>query len=137
MFSQSLYGPDREDCKKRSGSATPDRPKKARTGSSVDSDTGGRTHTNSEVVPEWRLPGGTKYLDLFDTKMPALKGWPVLLDTRIPKQQNRSRKAPMCVKFQVTGQCRQECSLAHVIASDMPDDARSKADALFRDVYKL
>jgi hypothetical protein len=78
---------------------------------------------------------GTKYLDLFDARMPGLKGWPILLDTRIPKKQNRAQKAPMCVRFQALGKCKQGCSLAHVPATGMPDEARSKADALFRAAY--
>jgi hypothetical protein len=68
--------------------------------------------------------------------MPGLKGWPVLLDTRISKKQSRTHKAPMCVKFQVAGRCKQGCSLAHVAASAMPADARLKAGALFKTVYK-
>ena len=80
---------------------------------------------------------GTKYLDVFDAKMPGLKGWPVLLDTRISKKQSRTHKAPMCVRFQVAGQCKQGYSLAHVVASAMPDEARSKANALFKAVYRV
>ena len=40
---------------------------------------------NTEPVASWLLPAGVEYLDLFGSKMPRLKGWPVLLDTRIPK----------------------------------------------------
>jgi hypothetical protein len=86
-------------------------------------------------VSAWQLPNGTKYLDLFNAKMPGLKGWPVLLDNRISKKQSRTHRAPMCVRFQVVGQCKQGCSLAHISASDMPAEARSKADALFQAVY--
>ena len=92
-------------------------------------------HSNSDIVAAWQLPSGTKYLDLFNAKMPGLKGWPVLLDSRISKKQSRTHKAPMCVRFQVIGQCKQGCSLAHVTATDMPSEARSKADALFQAVY--
>ena len=93
-------------------------------------------HVNPEIVSEWQLPLGINYLDLFNAKMPGLKGWPVLLDTRISKKQSRTHKAPMCVKFQVAGRCKQGCSLAHVAASAMPADARLKAGALFKTVYK-
>ena len=78
---------------------------------------------------------GTQYLDLFDAKMPGLKGWPILLDTRIPKKQNRAQKAPMCVRFQALGKCKQSCSLAHIAAAVMPEEACSKADVLFRAAY--
>jgi hypothetical protein len=126
--------------KKRSGSTTPvnpDRPKKAKTDQPDGTTDPQATHTNHELVDEWKLPSGTKYLDVFDAKMPGLKGWPVLLDTRITKKQSRTHKAPMCVRFQVAGQCKQGCSLAHVAASAMPDDARSKANALFKAVYRV
>jgi hypothetical protein len=95
----------------------------------------GVVHANVATVDTWTLPAGTKYLDLFDAKMPGLKGWPILLDTRIPKKQNRAQKAPMCVRFQALGKCKQGCSLAHIAAHGMPDAARSKADALFRAAY--
>ena len=93
-------------------------------------------HVNTEIVSAWQLPPGINYLDLFNAKMPGLKGWPVLLDTRLSKKQSRNHKAPMCVKFQVSGQCTQGCSLAHVVASAMPTEARSKAGALFKAVYE-
>lgn len=126
--------------KKRSRTTTPvnpDRPKKAKTDQSDGTTDPQAAHTNHELVDEWKLPSGTKYLDVFDAKMPGLKGWPVLLDTRITKKQSRTHKAPMCVRFQVAGQCKQGCSLAHVAASAMPDDARSKANALFKAVYRV
>jgi hypothetical protein len=81
------------------------------------------------------LPAGTDYLDLFGTKMPGLKGWPVLLDTRISKRLNKTQKAPMCVRFQSTGKCQQSCSLAHITALDMPEGARATATARFKAVY--
>lgn len=72
---------------------------------------------------------------MFDAKMPGLKGWPVLLDTRISKKHNRSQKAPMCVRFQAMGQCKQGCSLAHIAANQMTTEARAKADNLFKAIY--
>ena len=67
--------------------------------------------------------------------MPGLKEWPILLDTRIPKKQNRAQKAPMCVRFQALGKCKQSCTLAHIAASAMPEEAHSKADVLFQAAY--
>ncbi len=93
------------------------------------------THAKTATVDTWKLPAGTQYLDLFDANMPGLKRWPILLDTRIPKKQNRAQKAPMCVRFQALGKCKQDCSLAHITASGMPVEARSKADVLFRAAY--
>jgi hypothetical protein len=45
-------------------------------------------HVNTEIVTEWQLPLAINYLDLFNAKTPDLKGWPVLLDTRISKKQS-------------------------------------------------
>ena len=92
-------------------------------------------HPNTDPVATWMLPAGTDYLDLFGTKMPGLKGWPVLLDTRISKRLNKTQKAPMCVRFQSTGKCQQSCSLAHITALDMPEGARATATARFKAVY--
>ena len=122
--------------KKRAVSETKtDRTKKAKSTAPANSIDLTASHVNSEIVSEWKLPPGVQFLDLFNAKMPGLKGWPVLMDTRIPKQQSRNQKAPMCVKFQVSGQCKLGCSLAHVRVSDMPNEARAKADALFKTVY--
>ncbi|KAI2490830.1 hypothetical protein MHU86_23740 [Fragilaria crotonensis] len=93
------------------------------------------SHPNTDPVATWMLPAGTDYLDLFGTKMPGLKGWPVLLDTRISKRLNKTQKAPMCVRFQSTGKCQQSCSLAHITALDMPEGARATATARFKAVY--
>lgn len=92
-------------------------------------------HSNTAPVAAWQLPEGIDYLDLFGTKMPGLKGWPVLLDTRISKRLNKTQKAPMCVRFQSTGKCQQNCSLAHITSIDMPDSARETATARFKVVY--
>ncbi|KAI2508557.1 hypothetical protein MHU86_5849 [Fragilaria crotonensis] len=92
-------------------------------------------HSNTAPAAAWQLPEGIDYLDLFGTKMPGLKGWPVLLDTRISKRINKTQKAPMCVRFQSTGKCQQNCSLAHITSIDMPDSARETATARFKVVY--
>ncbi|KAI2498102.1 hypothetical protein MHU86_16412 [Fragilaria crotonensis] len=115
--------------------ATPKKTKRTEAAEAIDDTDPNATHVNNEIVTDWQLPSGVSYLDLFNAKMPGLKGWPVLLDTRISKKQSRTRKAPMCVKFQVSGHCKQGCSLAHVAASAMPADSRSKANALFKAVY--
>jgi hypothetical protein len=121
---------------KRAAPVTPEKPKKPRATSDATDPDEGAPHANTEIVSAWQLPGGSKYVDLFGSKMPGLRGWPVLLDTRLSKKQNRSRKAPMCVRFQVTGKCKQNCTLSHVAASDMPEEARSKAADLFRTLYQ-
>jgi hypothetical protein len=127
-----------EPGKKRVGSDKPsadESPSKKQKSDSSEEPDPGAAHNNTELVDAWQLPTGVKFLDLFNAKMPGLKGWPVLLDTRIPKRKSRTHKAPMCVRFQVGGNCKQGCSLAHILASDMPTEARSKANALFKAVY--
>ncbi|KAI2494736.1 hypothetical protein MHU86_19773 [Fragilaria crotonensis] len=73
-------------------------------------------HSNTAPVAAWQLPEGIDYLDLFGTKMPGLKGWPVLLDTRISERLNKTQKAP-------------------ITSIDMPDSARETATARFKVVY--
>jgi hypothetical protein len=124
------------DKPKRAGAVTPDtssKKKKAAGGTAPAKDSG--NHSNTEPVAAWALPAGIAYLDLFGSKMPGLKGWPVLLDTRIPKRLNKTQKAPMCVRFQSMGKCQQSCSLAHIASSDMPEGARETATARFKVVY--
>ena len=125
------------DKPKRAGTVTPDKApkkKKATTGAApVAKDS--VNHPHEDPVAAWMLPAGVEYLDLFGAKMPGLKGWPVIMDARIPKRLNKAQKAPMCVRFQSTGKCQQSCSLAHVTSSAMPDGARETADARFKAVY--
>jgi hypothetical protein len=125
------------DKPKRAGTVTPDSAskKKKATGGTAPAAKDAVTHPNAEPVAAWTLPVGVEYLDLFGSKMPGLKGWPVLLDTRIPKRLNKTQKAPTCVRFQSIGRCQQSCSLAHITSSDMPEGAREKATARFKAVY--
>jgi hypothetical protein len=131
------------DKTKRPGTVTPDKAAKkkkaTKTGGDSPSEKGAghatAPHQNPEPVKSWTLPTGMDYLDLFGTKMPGLKGWPVLLDTRIPKRLNKAQKAPLCVRFQSTGKCMQGCSLAHIAFTDMPEVARETASARFKAVY--
>ena len=133
----SSAAPQATDKTKRAGPITPDnssKKKKATAGSAPETKDS-TTHPNVDPVAAWRLPAGVDYLDIFAAKMPGLKGWPVLLDTRISKHMNKAQKAPMCVRFQSTGRCQRSCSLAHITSSDMPEGARETAAARFRAVY--
>jgi hypothetical protein len=125
------------DNPKRAGSNTSDSAskKKKPTAGTTTAAKDSSAHANAGPVDAWLLPTGVAYLDLFGTKMPGLKGWPVLLDTRIPKRLNKTQKAPMCVRFQSTGKCQQSCSLAHITSTDMPEGARETATARFKAVY--
>ena len=59
----------------------------------------------------------------------------MLSNTRLSKKQSQTQRAPMCVRFQMAGQCKQGCSLALVVASAMMDEARAKASTLFQAIY--
>jgi hypothetical protein len=126
---------------KRAGTVTPDKATKKKKATQTAGatqaakDTMSASHPNADPVTSWLLPEGVDYLDLFASKMPGLKGWPVLRDTRIPKSLNKAQKAPMCVRFQSTGKCQQGCSLAHITSSDMPEGARETAAARFKVLY--
>lgn len=123
--------------KRAAGDSKSDKTKKGKATPSTDKPDPDAAQVNSEAVSEWKLPTGVQFLDLFNSKMPALKGWPVLTDTRISTKQSRAQRAPMCVRYQATGRCKRGCSLAHVSASDMPAEARSKADSLFKSAYAV
>ena len=133
----SATAPTTSDKTKRTGPSTADKvaKKKKPTTSATPTAKDSANHPNTEPVEAWMLPAGVEYLDLFGSKMPGLKGWPVLLDTRIPKRLNKAQKAPMCVRFQSTGRCQQSCSLAHISSRDMPEGARETASARFKAVY--
>ena len=73
-----------------------DKTKKAKAATSADDSDPSAAHVNDEVVLEWKLPSGVQFLDLFNAKMPALKGWPVLTDTRIPRKQSRTHSGHLC-----------------------------------------
>ena len=123
---------------KRAGTVTPDKSSKKKKATPAGTEpvkNDSVSHPNEDTVAAWMLPVGVEYPDIFGSKMPGLKGWPVLLDTRIPKRLNKTQKAPMCVRFQSTGKCQQSCSLAHITSSAMPDGAREIATARFKAVY--
>jgi hypothetical protein len=124
---------------KRAGTVQPEtataKKKKAASAGAASTANESVNHPNAGIVAAWSLPSGVEYLNLFGSKMPGLKGWPVLMDTRIPKRLNKTQKAPMCVRFQSLGKCQSSCSLAHITASDMPEGAREIADARFKAVY--
>ena len=74
-------------------------------------------HVNDETRPAWLLPHGTVFTSIFGPQMPGLKGWPHFTDNRLAKKPNRSRRAPMCVRFQCVGECTMSCTLAHTKVS--------------------
>jgi hypothetical protein len=91
-------------------------------------------HSNEDAQPDWLLPTGKVYTSLFGATMTSLKGWPYFNDNRLAKK-GRSRRAPMCIRFQAMGECTHACTLAHLRAADMPDSDRRAVGKRFLELY--
>jgi hypothetical protein len=76
---------------------------------------------NDKVVAEWLLPKGSQYHDFFLSKDRSMRGWPLLDDERIT-----TGPAPMCIRFQTMGKCREACRMAHVTAESMTVENRRR-----------
>jgi hypothetical protein len=94
-----------------------------------------KDHTSNETVPAWLLPKGISFNELFQKSKTGAKGWPSMLDKRIPPKSNKSQIAPMCLMFQTTGVCKKGCLLAHITSRDMSDRDRSTITDLFAAAY--
>ena len=81
------------------------------------------------------LPKGTSFLSLFGPQMPGLKGWPHFTDNRLARKPNRSRRAPMCVRFQAVGECTTSCTLAHTKSSAFTETEFSLVEKRFGEIY--
>ena len=66
--------------------------------------------------------------------MPGLKGWPHFTDNRLARK-SRSRRAPMCVKFQAMDECTLTCTLAHVKVSSFTAAEQQTVDKRFAELY--
>ena len=91
-------------------------------------------HANDATVAAWALPDGKVYSAVFGPQMASVKGWPYFVDNR-NKNGGRPRRAPMCVRYQTTGECSQGCTLAHIKADDMPETDRRAVEKRFTDIY--
>ena len=91
-------------------------------------------HTNEDAQSDWLVPDGKSYNTLFGATMASLKGWPYFNDNRLSKK-GRSRRAPMCIRFQAMGECTHACTLAHLRAADMPDTERKAVEKRFLELY--
>jgi hypothetical protein len=89
---------------------------------------------NSEATPAWAIPPGHSYLTMFGPKMPSISGWPFFNDNRLTRL-GKSRRAPMCIRFQSTGECTTGCTLAHIKPTDMADSDRNAVTKRFLAVY--
>jgi hypothetical protein len=72
---------------------------------------------NPKVVPEWRVPPG-KQFGVYSPGQGDLKanviGWP-----SFPRHVAKTER-PMCLLFQVTGECMVNCPNSHILPSAMP-----------------
>ena len=87
--------------------------------------------TNGNTVSEWVLPKGTQYHEYFLSKDRSTRGWPMLDDPRLT-----SGSAPMCIRFQATGKCREACRMAHITVDAMSGDHKKKIGDRFREAYQ-
>ena len=85
---------------------------------------------NGKVVPEWMLPRGTQYYDFFLSKDRSTRGWPLLDDPRLT-----TGPAPMCIRYQTMGKCREACRMAHVSAETMTIDNRNRISERLKEAY--
>ena len=85
---------------------------------------------NDRTVPDWLLPRGTQYHDFFLSKDRSTRGWPLLDDPRLA-----NGPAPMCIRFQTMGRCREACRMAHVTAEAMTADNRKRIGERLKEAY--
>ena len=85
---------------------------------------------NDKVVAEWLLPKGSQYHDFFLSKDRSTRGWPLLDDERIT-----TGPAPMCIRFQTMGKCREACRMAHVTAESMTVENRRRIGERLKEAY--
>ena len=87
-------------------------------------------HVNPHTYPSWLVDAGTGYLNLFKDRAPSVRNWPKILDDRLPKKNNKTRAAPLCVRFQMTGKCVYGCSLAHILREKMTQGEFGQTDRM-------
>lgn len=85
---------------------------------------------NDKTIAEWLLPNGTQYYDFFLSKDRSTRGWPLLDDPRIT-----TGPAPMCIRYQTIGKCREACRMAHVSADSMTADNRKRIGDRLKEAY--
>lgn len=85
---------------------------------------------NPEVEPAWSLPSGKSFDKFFPRNSPNLGGWPKLKDPRHSNERN------MCVRYQVLGQCKSRCPLAHLEKSKMSSKEEVEVSTRFRKVLQ-
>jgi hypothetical protein len=78
----------------------------------------GKLETNPEVPADCRIPPGKRFGDFFSPGRGDLKpnvvGWP-----SFPHQVAKVDR-PMCLRYQVTGECTANCPNSHILPSAIP-----------------
>jgi hypothetical protein len=88
--------------------------------------------TNHGAVSAWVIPAGKNYDDFFNKKKFPYntKGW--------PKATHHKKKGEnvLCLKFQVMGRCRTDCSFSHVDPRSMDKTTFEQISTKFKQIYK-
>ena len=85
---------------------------------------------NDRTVADWLLPRGAQYHDFFLSKDRSTRGWPLIDDNRLA-----TSPAPMCIRFQAIGKCREACRMSHVTAEAMPPEIKKRINERFKEAY--
>jgi hypothetical protein len=89
---------------------------------------------NPEVCEEWKIPASVDFLSLFKDRTPASKNWPKFADRRLGSRNKKTKVAPLCVRYQMTGKCTQGCKLAHILRASMTEEQAATVDTLMAEV---
>ena len=86
---------------------------------------------NKEPQQAWSIPEGKEYQAYFPNSGEGINqsGWPKMTDKRHDADKR------MCIRFQVKGKCTAQCSLAHIVKSDMTDKQETEVTARFKKIF--
>jgi hypothetical protein len=86
-------------------------------------------------VTAWAIPKGKVFKDIFDPRHELSKentrNWPKFQH----HSQPGNKKAFMCLKYQSTGRCSNNCYLAHVNPATMPGETKKIITERYKQVY--
>lgn len=90
------------------------------------------TVKNHNRLKEWSLPEGEKFGNFFNaTRKPDnVKDWPSFPDS------SSGKMGRMCLRYQVTGQCRSDCTMSHVNPRDIPKAEADKITTRLQEIFK-
>jgi hypothetical protein len=89
--------------------------------------------TNTKAVTDWKIPAGKKFGDFFDVKRHSenLKGFPMV------KHHKSGKTVPVCIKYQVKGSCRVNCTYAHTEPQALDKETFDKITTRLKQIYGL